>query len=144
MSWCTEWASKIFGRRTFVLISFAKIGFVKSKKQVLAIVSNIHARKQGIEDYMPTVSKGWWQSFRKRHPQLTIHYAEQLTYSRAVATNREVVDTYFDLLEEAIDRNGLRHRPDQIFNCDSSDGGRILLVFLAAYLLFIFKRFHIF
>lgn len=45
---------------------------------------------------------------------------EQLTYSRAVATNRETVDEYFDLLEETMFQNGLCDKSSQFFNCDES------------------------
>lgn len=39
---------------------------------------------------------------------------------RAVATNRETVDEYFDLLEETMFRNGLCDKSSQFFNCDES------------------------
>ena len=31
---------------------------------------------------------------------------------------KDEIEEYFDLLEETIDRNGLRDKPEQIFNCD--------------------------
>ena len=66
------------------------------------------------------VTKGWWDSFRKRHPNLKLRQAEPLAYTRAMANDREVINKYFDMLEETIQENGLTNRPAQIFNCDET------------------------
>ena len=41
-----------------------------------------------------------------------------LAYKRAVAMNKEVIDHYFDLLEDTLKQNNLLERPAQIFNAD--------------------------
>ena len=46
------------------LIQTAKIGYPHTKKQVLALVQRIIESK-GIE---ASISNGWWERFRKRHP----------------------------------------------------------------------------
>ena len=66
------------------------------------------------------VSYGWWESFRKRHPKLCLRTASVVSKSRAIASNREVVDRYFDLLEETLNENDLRDKPGQIFNLDET------------------------
>ena len=66
------------------------------------------------------VTKGWWDSFRKKHPNLKLRQAEPLAYARAMANDREVINKYFDMLEETIQENGLTNRPAQIFNCDET------------------------
>ena len=66
------------------------------------------------------VTKGWWESFRKRHPQLSLRSPETLSYARAVASSRDIVDDYFDLLQETMIQNGLSNKPALIFNCDES------------------------
>ncbi len=45
--------------------------------------------------------------------------AESLAFHRSVSLTREVVDTYFDLLEETLEQN-LLSKPALIFNCDES------------------------
>ena len=94
----------------------ASIGYAKSRKEVLAIVQQIvNSRRADTE-----VTKGWWDSFKRRHPELTLRHSEALSYARAAANNPEVIHKYFDLLQQTIDENGLTHRPAQVFNCDES------------------------
>ena len=52
--------------------------------------------------------------------EISLHHAEPLSYTRAVANNPTVIEKYFELLAETIDTNGLTRRPDQIFNCDET------------------------
>ena len=65
-----------------------------------------------------TVSHGWWDRFRQRHPQLTLRTGETLAYVRAVCTNRVILDKYFDLLEDVYSKNSLK--PGRIFNLDET------------------------
>ena len=96
------------------LVGCATIGYAKSRKEVLAIVQQIFdSRNAGV-----VVTKGWWASYQKRHPKLTLRHAEPLAYARAVANNSEAIHRYFDLLEETLRENGLTDRAAQIFNCD--------------------------
>ena len=92
------------------------IGFARSKKQVMALVNKI-VRKKG---KAKAVSSGWWESFRKRHPDLVLRTAEPLSYVRAVCTSDEILDTYFDMLEATLTDNGLVGKPVQIFNMDET------------------------
>ena len=102
------------------LVSFichcAKTGYAKTRKEVLAIVEEIVASKGN-----PThISNGWWESFRHRHPQLTLQTVEKLSYARSVATDATIVNHYFDLLEQTLHDNNLLDSPSQIFNCDET------------------------
>ena len=96
------------------LVGCASIGYAKSRSDVLAIAQQI-ARTR---DPHAEVTKGWWDSFRKRHPEIMLRHAEPLSYARASANNPEVIGKYFDLLEDTLKVNGLSQRPGQIFNCD--------------------------
>jgi len=55
-----------------ILIGCSKIGFAKSRKEVFAIVQSLAAKKQGKNPEEVLVTTGWWNSFRKCHPQLTV------------------------------------------------------------------------
>ena len=66
------------------------------------------------------VTSGWWASFRKCHLQLTVCSASQLAYARAITEDPEVINPYYDLLEETLVKNDLMDKPTQIFNCDES------------------------
>ena len=92
------------------------IGFARSKKQVMPLVNEI-VQKIG---KARAVSSGWWESFRKRHPDLVLRTAESLSYVRAVCTSDEILDTYFDMLEATFTDNGLIGKPVQIFNMDET------------------------
>ena len=56
----------------FFLIGCAKIGYVKTRKQVLGKIRTIVANKCGKDPDEVHVTMGWWTSFCKRHPQLIL------------------------------------------------------------------------
>ena len=91
-------------------------GFARTKKDVLAIVEEILASKVR----QVHVSIAWWEAFKQRHPYLTLRTVEKLSYARAVASDPNVIDQYFDLLEQTLVENGLLNSPSQIFNCDET------------------------
>jgi len=99
------------------LVSFlcgaARLGYARTKRDVLAVVEDVVAIKKGRE---VSISNGWWEGFRKRHPCLTLRTAEKLSYARSVASNVEVIDRYFDLLQQTLIDNDLDSL-SQIFNC---------------------------
>ena len=87
----------------------ASMVYAKSRKEVLAIVQQI-LNLRGAETEM---TKGWWDSFRRRHPELTLRHSEALSYAWAAANNTEVVLKYFDLWQQTMEENGLVHHPTQ-------------------------------
>ena len=66
------------------------------------------------------VTSGWWDSFRRRNPNISLHRPESLGYARVMCCSSEVLTKYFDLLEATIKENGLEGKQCQIFNCDES------------------------
>ena len=63
---------------TKFLVGAGSIGYPKIVRELKAIVGAIVARKQGLE--VATVSQGWWEKFRHRHPELWLRSAEPLAY----------------------------------------------------------------
>lgn len=57
--------------------SCAKIGFSRSKQQIITMIQQVMQRKGRTE---LTVSEGWWASSRRRHPYLTLRKAEEVSY----------------------------------------------------------------
>ena len=96
----------------------AEIGRAKSIREVQAVVSAIVARKLGITSI--SVSHGWWDKFRRRHPELVMRSGEAIAYKRAAAVNKETIFHYFDLLETTLQSNRLLDRPSLVFNADES------------------------
>lgn len=66
------------------------------------------------------LSAGWWQSFKKRHPTLTLRTAACVSYARAVSSSPEILAMYCDLLEKTLMENKLDGKPTQIFNVDET------------------------
>ena len=101
------------------LIHCASVGYPRSRKEtnlILTLVQTILTMK----GYHGTVSYGWWDSFRKRHPDISLRKAEPLAHPRVICNTPEVINKYFDLLEETLVENDLLEKPCQIFNCDES------------------------
>ena len=96
----------------------AEVGCAKSVREVRGVVGAIVGKKQNLEH--ATVSHGWWDRFRERHPHLRLRAGECLAYVRAVCTNRQVLDRYFDLWEDVLLKNNLKDKPNRIFNLDES------------------------
>lgn len=69
------------------LANCAKIGYARTRKQVIALVQHM----KGIE---VTVTNGWWESFRRRHPDITLRTAEKLAYVRMVSSSSDILDNY--------------------------------------------------
>ena len=78
------------------LIGCADIGYPRTRGQVIALVEGVLARKYGMEHFQ--ISSGWWESFKKRHPELTFRTPQPLCQARALATSRETrinISTYW-------------------------------------------------
>ena len=98
------------------LTKCAHIRFPKTRIEVLCIVRNILESKGLNAD----VTSGWWEGFCRRNPSLTLRVAAPLSKARFVATDPEVINRYFDLLEETLERAELEDKPAQIFNMDET------------------------
>ena len=98
------------------LLQTAKIGYPHTKRQVLELVQQIIDEK-GIT---ATVSSGWWERFCSRHPKVTLRAAVPFSLARAMATDSEVINKYFNMLEECLQQNNILNKPGSIFNCDET------------------------
>ena len=98
------------------LLKCASIGYAKSCKDVLALVHR-HLEKKGI---VAPVTNGWWEKFCNRHPNLTLRTSAPLSRARAEASDPDMVDRYFHLLQKVMIEYDLMGKPAQIFNVDES------------------------
>jgi hypothetical protein len=92
------------------------IGYSKTKSQIIDLVQKVMNNKK--RDV--SVSLGWYTSFRKRHPQLSIRVSESVSHVRAIGTREEVLSKYFDLLEQTLVDNDIIEKPNCIFNMDET------------------------
>ena len=96
------------------LVQTAKIGYPHTKKQILSLVQQIVDSKE----IDTTVTNGWWERFCQRHPSMTLRVAVPFSIARAMATDVDVLNRYFDMLEECLRENGIFNKASNIFNCD--------------------------
>ena len=104
------------------LLYMAERGFPLTSNMAMAFAWAI-ARRSGTQNRFDSElgpGKHWWRSFRTRHPQLTLHTADNLERSRANALNKQVVDNYFETLKVTLETNNLVNTPRQLFNCDET------------------------
>ena len=84
------------------------------------IVRSTVAKKRCCDIDKVTVTLGWWGSFVKRHPPLTLRSSSKLAYQWAISATAEVINDYFDLLDETLKSNHLHESQMLIYNCDES------------------------
>jgi hypothetical protein len=94
----------------------ASIGYSRSKKQILDLVQMAMNEK----GKKVTVSQGWWTSFCHRHPNITVRSAEPVSYVRIISTRPEIIERYFDLLEDTFNEYNFHENPCVIFNMDET------------------------
>ena len=63
------------------------------------------------------ICDGWWERFKKRHPSITLREAASFSYARAMASDQECLENYFDLLEDTLKINGGFDDPSRVFTC---------------------------
>jgi hypothetical protein len=98
------------------LIKCAEIGFPRNRAQVLGLVQQI-VESKGLHK---SVSNGWWERFIHRQPHVTLRVPMSLARSRAIASDPNIIDRYYTMLEETLRDNGLMNSPSCIFNCDET------------------------
>ena len=98
------------------LLKCARMGYSKSRNQVLAIVQNIvNAKDLNVE-----ISSGWWSRFKKRHPNLTLRTSAPLSIQRLRAQDPDMLSSYFNELEKTLHEYNIFNDPNSIFNCDET------------------------
>ena len=66
------------------------------------------------------ITHGWFEKFKKRHPELVLKTAESLSKARLTATKRSVLDKYYDTLFALLEENDIMNEPSRIFNFDET------------------------
>lgn len=98
------------------LLNCAQIGYPHTRKQMLSLVQEIVDQK-GLK---ANISSGWWERFTQRNPRISLRIAAPLSHVRAMASDRESLNCYFDVLERTLKENEIFNNPTRIFNCDET------------------------
>ena len=94
----------------------AQIGHGRTRQEVITIVEQVLSSRGNTR----TVTTGWWASFIGRHPRLALRTPATLSLARASASDRGILDNYFDELESTLGVNDLMDQPCLIFNMDET------------------------
>ena len=97
------------------LVNCARIGFPRSRSEVIRIVQQVCDR-WGVTC---VVSHGWWERFCQRHPSICLRIPTTLSHVQVKGASPEAIGAYFDTLEET-SRNDLLDKPGQVFNMDET------------------------
>jgi len=100
------------------LISTAKLGYGKTRKQVKAFAEKV-AKEKGVLR-KERITDGWWEKFMKRREELSLRRADSTAHVRMDSVNNESIKYYYDLLEATLDENHLHSSPGQIYNMDET------------------------
>lgn len=78
------------------LVEVAKVGYGKTRKQVMTIAENVAKEKSMLRK--KRISNGWWRRFRERQPQLSLRRGDPTAHVRMDATSKQIIKEYYDLL----------------------------------------------
>jgi len=90
--------------------------YARSRQQVIQLVQEVVISK-GLPVH---ITHGWWDSFKRRNPKLTLRTAAPVSYARLVASEPKIINNYYNLLELTLSENDLLDKPAQIFNIDET------------------------
>ena len=101
------------------LVYTAKIGYPFTRKRVLYLVQQM-VEDKGVILAQGQVTNGWWERFKQHHPSIVLRSAVPLSNARALASDQEVINRYFNILEDTLKDNDIFDKPNCIFNCDET------------------------
>ena len=100
------------------LITVAKIGYGKTRKEVKMIAESVAKEKDVLR--ATRISDGWWKSFLHRNQGLSLYRADSTAHIRMDSVNKESINQYFNLLEETMASHNIQKNPNQIYNMDET------------------------
>uniref|UniRef100_A0A1X7SM32 HTH CENPB-type domain-containing protein n=1 Tax=Amphimedon queenslandica TaxID=400682 RepID=A0A1X7SM32_AMPQE len=98
------------------IVKLAALGFGFGRKEVIALVQDL-LDKRGVNK---TITHGWWDGFRRRHPDIVLRQPEPISKIRYLAFNSEIIESYFKELECTLLDNDILEQPSLIFNMDET------------------------
>ena len=78
------------------------------------------ARDKGVLKPGCRISRGWFERFMKRQPQLSLCKGDATANVHMDSINPEAMSQYFDLLNDVLEEYGLTTEPERIYNVDET------------------------
>ena len=131
--WCNQWHSNVpqqqWGRGTGSVSS----GLCLAGLSQITQASSDTSEKASCAKGNNCSSNQWMVGvFCSRHPNLTLRAPAPLSKAHAAASDPTILDRYFDLLEDVLEKNDLLGEACQIFSMDGTgmplDGGHVKIV----------------
>uniref|UniRef100_A0A1X7V987 HTH CENPB-type domain-containing protein n=1 Tax=Amphimedon queenslandica TaxID=400682 RepID=A0A1X7V987_AMPQE len=94
----------------------SRMGFGKTRSDVILLVENLLISHRG----HCQVSNGWLEGFCRRHPRIRLRNPACVSKARAVATDTNVLEQYFDILEGILKDDDCFDKPYQFYNVDET------------------------
>ena len=101
------------------LVDVAQAGYGKTRRQVMTIAESV-ARDKGILEPGRRISRGWFERFMRRQPQLSLRKGDATANVHMDSVNPEAISQYFDLLNDVLEEYGLKTEPERIYNVDET------------------------
>ena len=102
------------------LLTSAKIGYPKTKDEVVGIVRKVVQKKRGIESAEEVKGRGWMNRFMERWPSISLWKGDALATPRAQAITAANIDQYYTLLKSMLEEYCLMGCPSRIYNMDET------------------------
>ncbi|XP_064292309.1 uncharacterized protein LOC135309819 [Plodia interpunctella] len=72
-------------------------------------------------DAKNAAGKKWLRLFLKRHPELARRKAQMMNPARAQKLNKDIVRDHFSKYKSVLDKLGMEHKPESIYNIDEKN-----------------------
>ena len=95
--------------------------FPVDRTQVMMLAWDIDIKgeeKSSFGDKGPTLK--WWRGFRDGHKELSLRKVEAIDRGRAANAKEDIIQEYFDVLEDTMRKNNLLDKSHLLFNYDES------------------------
>ena len=102
------------------LVEVADIGYGKSRQEIKLLATYAAKDKGILTDDSHELSDGWYYRFMSRQEHLSLRKGDQIANVRMDCLNREVMNSYFELLKKTLSENNLLDSPDRIYNVDET------------------------
>ncbi|CAG2194274.1 unnamed protein product [Mytilus edulis] len=94
------------------------LGYGYTRVEVTALASDYAVSIKLKDKTDKQLSLQWFRSFMDRWPDLKLQKPRALSISRAKGASKEVIDSYFDELENILNKYDLKNKPHCIYNID--------------------------
>ena len=103
------------------IINIADMGYGLTREDVQRLACKIAektGRKHPFKD--GKAGRGWFDGFKARHPKLSFHTPQSVSFARAVSANEYLVSVFFAKLGSIYGRLNLITKPMQVYNADET------------------------